>query len=126
MKTLEQFVDENLYDDFGNLEINIPNHSFINALDSALSEITGKRLNSDDDIKAHFTNDEFGKFKENLSKQLRNENIAYINGVLDILYTQWIKEVRKQGGGKKDIDMLKADFDFDMKIHNILDSFFGE
>ena len=119
MKTLEQFINENIYDEDGNLEIEIPNRSFFQLLDLELSKITGKSVNSTDDINAHFSEDEFKKFKDNLSSKIVKENTAYIRGVLDILYSQWIKEIRKLGGNLKDIQRLESDFDFDMTISRI-------
>jgi len=119
MKTLEQFVNENIYDEDGDLEITIPNRSFYQILDSELSKITGKSINSSEDINAHFSTEEFEQFKSNLSDQLSKEINAYIRGALDVLYSQWVKEIRKENGTAKDIQALKADFDFDMAIYNI-------
>lgn len=119
MKTLEQFVNENIYDEDGDLEITLPNRSFYRILDEELSKITGKSINSTEDINTHFSTEEFEKFKTNLSDKLSSEINAYIRGALDLLYSQWVKDIRKENGTAKDIQALEADFDFDMAIYNI-------
>lgn len=122
MKTLEQFINENIYDEDGRLEITIPHRSFSQVLDFELSKITGKTRNSTQDIEAHFSKDEFDAFRENLSQNISKEINAYIKGSLDILYSQWVKEIKKAGGTVKEVQDLRGYFDFDIAIHNIRNS----
>lgn len=119
MKTLEQFVNQNIYDEDGSLQISVPNRNFYKILDLELSKITGKSINSTEDINTHFSTEEFEQFKTNLSYNLSTEINAYIRGALDVLYSQWVNEIRKLNGTVEEIQALKADFDFDMAIYNI-------
>ena len=121
MNTLSDHIDWNILDENGKLTLDLPINSIHYHIETLVSEKTGKRIASSDDLICAWGDlEEFYAWRDVEAKHASNQNRAFLAGMIHVLKGQWKAEAKSNGISKEEIEKQIKEFDINLTIQSLL------